>query len=255
MCKALKSRDACYFACNFVLDSRKPREIELTEEEKNRYGEQISMFKENDDMAIICKAIEHLDMDMIRYYVNKVRIENRKELWEALKEYSLRNDISDEINALEQADLFVNRNKKNGAKDEIFIAKAIMLLCYDNDANIDDVSSSEIVKLHGNIDWSPYNEKISPVEKYYCESYVIPEWVFDCHTLKGKRMGKTDWDMTLDEQAALYPKANDYFGNASWIYIYAQDVRDGDLSEEEFEVIKEFGKTHEANPVKFIPYS
>ena len=30
----------------------------------------------------------------------------------------------------------------------------------------------------------------------------IPDWVFDVHTLTGKRNGKTDLDMTIEEQAA-----------------------------------------------------
>ena len=32
MCRAKKSRDACYFACNFVLASRKPRNLEPDQE-------------------------------------------------------------------------------------------------------------------------------------------------------------------------------------------------------------------------------
>ena len=31
----------------------------------------------------------------------------------------------------------------------------------------------------------------------------IPDWIFDVHTLTGKKNGKTDLDMTIEEQLAL----------------------------------------------------
>ncbi|HCJ37876.1 MAG TPA: hypothetical protein DHV37_06065 [Erysipelotrichaceae bacterium] len=278
MCKALKSRDACYFSCNFVLDSRCPRKIVISDdvlkEYKKMYGEkeckkkkeneQMSMFDEEVEeetspiaecIAIMHEALNHRDMDMIGYQIDRLRIEHRKILWSGFKDYAkriLESDVINEIEALEKADSFVNRNKKNGLKDEIFVSKAAMILCYEKDQEIDDVMSSEVVKIDKLIDWTPY--KVKPIEECFLVNDVIPEWVFDCHTLKGKRMGKTDWDMTVDEQEALYPKKYAYFDEGSWLYTYMQDVRNGDLSEEGFMPIKKFAETHEANPVSFIPY-
>ncbi len=277
MCKALKSRDACYFSCNFVLDSRQPRKLKISEEELKPYNEQfgleyeeyddcgfkqISLFDKEDkkvcspnpmDVAILHKAIDHLDMDIIGYQANAMRVERRELLWEAIRYYASEkssDNILDEIIALEEADAYVNRNRKNGEKDEIFISKALTMLCYDRDESIDDVKSSEVISLDSYIDWSQY--KVKPIDECYIPE--IPEWTFDCHTLRGKRAGKTDWDMTVDEQAALYPKKYAYFDNASWLYTYEQDVRNGVLDEKGFEPILEFSKTHEVNPVKFIPY-
>ena len=34
----------------------------------------------------------------------------------------------------------------------------------------------------------------------------MPGYAFDCHTLKGKRAGRTKEDFFRDEQAALEPK-------------------------------------------------
>lgn len=82
----------------------------------------------------------------------------------------------------------------------------------------------------------------------------VPEWVFDCHTLKGKRMGKTDWDMTTTEQDALTPKKLAYFDEASWLYTYEDDFITGRESKEHMIPIWEYSKSHEVNPVKLIPY-
>lgn len=283
MCKALKSRDACYFACNFILEARCPRKIALTDEELKEYEEkygdeekkdefdvfgfrQLSLFDEEDDqeeeisdnatlVATLHKAIDHRDMDMIGYEMNELRVTKRKVLWKALRDYALNKtskNVISEIVALEKADEFVNSNKKDGEKDEIFISKAVMILCYANDESIKDVRSSDIVSLDELVDWSRY--QIKNIEECHLENNEIPEWVFDCHTLRGKRMGKTDWDMTIAEQEGLNPKAYAYFDEGSWLYIYEQDVRLGVLDEKGFAPIKEFAKTHEANPVKFIPY-
>ena len=102
MCKGRKSRDACYFSCNFVLSIRKPRDIEVSDEEIADLKEQISLlggfdesgFKQmsifsNDEYddesyengARLKKAINHLDMDMVGWFVNMYRNSNREFLW------------------------------------------------------------------------------------------------------------------------------------------------------------------------------
>ena len=268
MCKALKSRDACYFACNFILDNRNPRQIVVKPEEIKDYEDDYDVFGTkqekllydgevtvSEEIAIMVKAIEHRDMDMIGFQMNKLRFEYRNKLWDAFYDYAkekARSNIADEIYALRQADEFVNRNRKEGMKDEIFISKAAMILLYDGDDSIGDVRSSEVVSLDELIDWSKY--QIKKIEDCQLKDNKVPEWVFDCHTIKGKIMGKTDWDMTVDEQEALYPKKMAYFDEASWLYTYAQDLRNGVIDEEGFEPIRIFAETHEANPVKFIPY-
>ena len=83
---------------------------------------------------------------------------------------------------------------------------------------------------------------------------AVPDWVFDCHTLKGKKLGKTDWDMTRTEEIALTPKQEGYFDNGSWLYTYEQDLENGDITEEGMKPIREYAKTHEANPLPIIPY-
>ena len=276
LCKAKKSRDACYFACNFVLTSRKPREIEvensfvkafkkIVNKEYDRYGfYQLNLFdmfgleeeEFTDDEktgAALEIAIEHLDMDMIGYYIDILRRKDRKFLWDVLKGSASK--ISDiflepEINALEKADIIINARKKDLEKDEIFISKAVMLMCYYIDRNIEVMFADKIIDSKFEIEWDRYS--IKPIEE--CSVSAIPEWVYDCHTIKGRKMGKTDWDMTKDEQAALYPLKKAYFDEASWLYTYEQDYAEGHLSEKLMSEIRKYAENHEANPVKFLSY-
>lgn len=278
MCKALKSRDACYFSCNFVLVSRKPRSYEFSENEIKEVVEkaphfpvmgdfgkakQINLFDEPEleeetenpyELWLsLQKALNHRDMDMIGYAMDKLRNSNREFLWDVFFDYATNYseaDILEEIKALKETDEIVNRNKKN--KDEIFISKAAMVLCYSNDASLGDVRASEMIDLTSLIDWTKY--RILSLERCFEQDKEIPEWVFDCHTLKGKRMRKTDWDMTTAEQEALTPKKLAYFDEASWLYTYEDDFITGRESKEHMIPIWEYAKSHEVNPVKLIPY-
>ena len=198
------------------------------------------------DGARLQKAIKHKDMDMTGYYVDKFRIADRDFLWKVLIG-NVDGVLRDEIIALKKADTLVNKNKKD--KDEIFVAKACILELYNADCMITDLRSSKLIS-ESLIDWSKY-----PVMSINdCQISAIPDYTYDCHTLKGKKMGKTDWDMTVTEQAALYPLAPDYFSEASWIYTYEDDYKRGIENDESMKPIREFAKTHSANPVKHYEY-
>ena len=267
MCKSLKSRDACYFSCNFILTTRKPREIEVSEEEARRIQSitgggteydtngfmRMSLSFDDDepdeasyDGARLQKALNHRDMDMAGYYADKYRKKDREFLWKVLID-NLDGVSRKEVMALCEADSIVNKNKRE--KDEIFLAKACMIEMYSIDESFEDIMSSEIVSEEL-IDWSKY-----PIRSINdCHINRIPDWVYDCHTLKGKKMGKTDWDMTVTEQAALYPLMDDYFSEASWIYTYEDDYRNGVENDRTMAPIREYAKTHVANPVEYLPY-
>lgn len=272
---ALKSRDACYYACNFILANRKSRDIEPDSDsakdvwlatkdsdgkDSDYFEQSIGLFEPeltDKEKAIIkagdifCTAVRHRDMDMSGFYADKFRKHYRKFLWNLMIDMafpSSKINVRPEIMALKLADDKVNGKKTE--KDEIFISKAIILLMQANDPDYPSVVASDHVSLSKLIDWNAHDVK--PIADCKLETGDIPEWVFDCHTYKGKRMGKTDWDMTCDEQAALTPKRPAYFDDASWYYTYEQDFLNGDLKPQEWEIIKKYGETHEANPVK--PY-
>ena len=296
LCRAKKSRDACYFACNFVLANRKPRNFEFGDaeivdfhyrlirasdvingrEEQNNVGQLTlgdTCFK---DVAIDChdlilelpdeeleiinnglalqKALKHRDMDMIGYHANFYREQCRGKFWDVVVDYAMNNaqPLISEIIALKAADDFVNRAKKPLSKDNIFMTKAIMLICYFEDDRFETVLSNPIVEFDKFVDWSKWN--VPSIDRGRLINGEIPEWVYDCHTLKGKKAGKTDWDMTVSEQAALTPLQPAYFDEASWLYTYEQDVEMGVLDEVGMQPIREFAKAHPVNPVEVIPY-
>ena len=285
MCKALKSRDACYFACNFVLASRSPRIIKASDQEvedlypwiftKENTGYDDFGFEQTSFMTpavtkrslmtaleyqtvyhCVCleKALAHRDMDMIGSEMDVLRRGHREALWKTFIDYARGIDsrYDQEIIALRDADDRVNKGKKDLAKDEIFISKAAILLCYIQDPQFETVCSSGIVQADGLINWNRIRTR--PISECRLADGKIPEWVYDCHTAKGKAMGKTDWDMTTTEQDALTPLRRAYFDDASWAYTYEQDFESGAATREQMEPIWEYGKTHKANPVEYIPY-
>lgn len=291
LCKALKSRDACYFSCNFILASRNPREIPIAEQEisdfcasikasneaafqslnevkqfdmfgfanieTGEYKESELQFLSDEDLVKaqtglrLQKAIQHRDMDEIGYHMDLLRHKQRAFLWDVLVDYARRytDKVLQEVIALSKIDEVVNGTKKE--KDEIFISKAAILLCHSQDSRFETVKACPFIDYEKPIEWGWVETKPIGECKYSGE---LPEYVYDCHTLRGKRMGKTDWEMTVTEQAALYKLQEAYFDNASWIYTYEQDYENGVLDDKGMEPIRKFAETHEVNPVAFIPY-
>lgn len=285
LCRSMKSRDACYFSCNFILDSRLSREIVIEEarmkdfhfrtgrKDPKAYDSfgfgQMTMFGEAQEQQKqepeyqeyelagyrLQVAIGHRDMDMIGWYIDKLRNDHRDYLWDVLEDYALYQIdgvLTNEVSALRKADQIVNGRRGKGQKDEIFISKAAMLMCYANDMHFESICSSDMVDELRLVQWDGI--RVKPISECKLEGGRIPEYVFDCHTIRGKKAGKTDWDMTRDEQEALYPLQRDYFSNASWIYTYEQDYREGRMDDAAMAPIREFAKTHPANPVAPYPY-
>lgn len=117
--------------------------------------------------------------------------------------------ITKEITALYDAFHIINKGRKqNDLKGRIFISKAVILLCqckHNRDADLlsnyvydkkYDISDEQIEKLF---------------EEIRQEKMVIPEYVYDVHTLKGKRAGKTKEDFFREEEAALANKQMSIF--------------------------------------------
>ena len=287
LCRVEKNRDACYFACNFVLVSRTSNEIQVNDTDIEQLRRRIetrniinqgtpkydrtgfsqitffdyqdtkvdeSSFNDEDyelytNCLILQTAIDILDMDELGYRINILRKKDRELLWDVFIDYSKRlskKNVINEIKALKKTDDIVNAKKTE--KDEIFISKAAILLCQATDDDYGYLDATDIINLENTIDWSLY--KIKPIKKCILIDGEIPEWVYDCHTLKGKRMGKTDWDMTTTEQDALTPLHRCYFDEGSWLYAYQQDLIDGVITEEQMKPILEYAKTHKANPVE-----
>lgn len=281
LCMAKKSRDACYFACNFVLATRCSNEIAVTAKEideaekkivkakelrgwKTEEPIQLSLFGNEERTTLQTqmysnavkfeKAVQHIDMDMIGYQMDLMRHGDREFLWDAFESYA-ENAFDgygiDEIRGLRKADEIVNAKKQE--KDEIFISKAAIVLCVIEHRKDLQIVGSHLIEADSLIDWDLV--EVKPINDCVLVSGRIPDWVYDCHTLRGKKMGKTDWDMTTAEQAALNLLQPCFFDEASWIYTYEDDYAHGRMDDAGMAPIREYAKTHLANPVKPLPYN
>lgn len=117
--------------------------------------------------------------------------------------------VTKEVMALYEAFHVINKGKKgNELKGRIFISKAVILLCmtkHNRDADLlsnyiydkkYDVSDNEIEKMFEEI----RNENMS-----------VPDYVYDVHTMKGKRSGKTKADFFKQEDEDLMYKQMSLF--------------------------------------------
>lgn len=119
--------------------------------------------------------------------------------------------ITAEIEALHKGYMLVNDRAKS-PKGRIFISKAILLLC--------DVAKSRDADHLQNL---VYDKRMSLTEEeidaYFDEvrnepeAPKIPDYAFDCHTMKGKRKGKTKKEFFVEEHAALKPRQLGLFDN------------------------------------------
>lgn len=280
--RALKSRDACYFACNFVLTPNERDDLEVKEDAVEQMRtliynfrkapdtfEQMGMFQTAkkstvrtepftaDGMdpyyaaCLLREAINVLDMENMGYAISQLRESHRMLLWDALIIISLLNGASAltaEIMSLKSVDNLVNGKKDAGSKDEIFISKAVMLLCYER-AGYESLMASPIINPYRYIDWDDY-KGIRLISRSTLPGNEIPEWVYDVHTIKGKKAGKTDWIMNLDEQAALTPLQVAFFDEGSWAPRYDYKHTHDMCTEGEYLASLEYRKTHLGNPVK-----
>ena len=108
--------------------------------------------------------------------------------------------ISFEIEALYHSWNLIQKRKKGGGR--IFASKAVILLCQARKCRDAD-HLQNLVYDEKQIDEKKLEESIAEARK---NPEKIPEYAFDCHTLKGKRRGLTKKDFFRAEQAALSPR-------------------------------------------------
>lgn len=156
----------------------------------------------------------------------------------------------EEIVALIHADNFVNKKLPPQKRDPLFQSKAIMILMYALCGMYDSILSTPYIPLNGHINHLEYYR--SDIQKCCLPDGKIPEYVFDVHTIQGKRAGHTDWEMNLVENDALKPFQKAFFENGSWELRYDFKHRTGLCTEGEYLESLEYRKTHMSNPVKDI---
>ena len=173
-----------------------------------------------DIASMLQKAIRRGKFEEAGFAAKELAYSYRTFLWKRLLIISAEDCygiITKEIVGLKLADDICS--KGSGEKGDIFISKAIVLLCLakkNRDACYfscnfflpDDlvVEKPELMSEYDDFD---INKCMLPENK-------VPDWVFDCHTLKGKMKGKTINDMIIEEQKNLYPLQLSLFDDAPW---------------------------------------
>ena len=117
--------------------------------------------------------------------------------------------VTQEVMALREAFCAVNKGKKKeDFGGRIFLSKAVLVCCmakHNRDADI--LSNYVHDKMYGITD----EEIESYLDEARSEMPDIPEYVYDVHTIQGKRRGKTKRMFFEEEEAALSNKQPSLF--------------------------------------------
>jgi replication-associated recombination protein RarA len=109
--------------------------------------------------------------------------------------------LTAEIRALHESYAFVNKGvPAREPRGRIFVSKAVILLCAAKKNRDADHLQNFVYDALAGIDADRLAADLLAARKE-----KIPDYAFDCHTLKGKRKGKTKADFFRDEQRALKP--------------------------------------------------
>lgn len=121
--------------------------------------------------------------------------------------------VTSEIIGLQKADEYVNAGVRGYDRNTLFLAKAVTLLIKARKNRDADYFACNLLNSNNTL-----TDEELKVFFNYCEDKfdVIPQYTFDCHTMAGRRMGKTKADMIKSEQAALNPRVEGDYDNEPW---------------------------------------
>lgn len=202
------------------------------------------------DMAsMLQKAIRRCEIEKAGYAAYELFGQYHTFLWKRLVVTSAEDCygiMTKEIIALKLADDTVNAGKKGYDRDPLFVAKALTLLCLAR-KNRDGCYVACNFMNTGDI---LNEEEIEHVDIASCKLGVegIPDWVFDVHTLTGKRNGKTEVDMGEDEQKALNPHQLSLFDYGDWSAHDNKRRAAGRITKKEIDVLEETYNYRVLNP-------
>jgi len=110
--------------------------------------------------------------------------------------------LTQEVKALHDSYLVVNKGVPAAeAKGRIFISKAVILIAVAKKNRDADHLQNFVYDQKIGVD-----DKILAADLRRAPKYTpIPGYAYDCHTIKGKKMGKTKADFFREEQQALNP--------------------------------------------------
>lgn len=148
------------------------------------------------------KAIRRADAKVAGYFALELWHSNYRDyVWKRLYTISAEDCygiITKEIQALKEGYDFVNKNAKS-PKGRIFLSKAVLILC-DAKKSRDADHLQNLVYDRNDVDVEKWIEEVRR------EPEAIPDYTYDCHTLRGKKMGKTKEKFFKEEFEALKPR-------------------------------------------------
>lgn len=117
--------------------------------------------------------------------------------------------ITKEILALYESFHIINKGKRGDElKGRIFISKAVILLCQCKHNRDSDILSNYIYDKKYDVSDDEIKDMFLEIRR---ENMEIPDYVYDVHTRKGKRMGKTKSDFFKQEENDLAYKQMSIF--------------------------------------------
>jgi replication-associated recombination protein RarA len=156
--------------------------------------------------SLLQKSLRRGDITMAACAVNELIPRYANYCWNRLLTISAEDCagvITGEIVALYDAWAKVNQGKSDKSKGRIFFAKAIVLLAqarHSRDA--DELNILVVDRLPDEV----FDAAIAACESIFdadAADFEIPAYVYDCHTRRGKRMGKTKGQFIREERDDL----------------------------------------------------
>lgn len=150
------------------------------------------------------KSIRRADVKLAGYMALELFPRYAEYCWKRLLTISAEDChglITQEIKSLYDAFWVINKGKKgDDLKGRIFISKAVIILCTCKHNRDADLLSNYIYDKQALISDEEIEKLMIEVRQ---ERMGIPNYVYDCHTIKGKKMGKTKKQFFIDEEEAL----------------------------------------------------
>lgn len=204
--------------------------------------------------SLLQKAIRRGDYKRAGYAANELFDDYNAFLWNRLLIISAedcRAMVTDELVALRKADEMINKNKKKGEKNKIFVGKALVILlecakgrdgdymadCLMREINPEMRSDPAFVQEWDAISLNNISKDIDD---------IFPDYVFDPHTLKGKLMGRNfkNYDFDYIESKDMKPKCQQrsMFDGEEWTYDDMYD-ENGNKTYPDYQIkLKKFGE-------------
>ena len=231
LCAARKSRDADYVALNYLWGNPKLSEDELLtfagHPEIDDSADTKNGYTADDMMTMLHLSICQSDIPHASYAALELYPRFGKQMWKrllAVSDEDCHGVMTEEVIALCSSDDKVNGKKLAKDANLLFIAKAIILLSMarkNPKANYISCNSLWMDSAMNKVEFLASIDS-STVEQFIRSDFhfQIPDYVFDVHTYRGKRNGKTQLDFLIEENAALNPKQAGLFDNGNYREYY-----------------------------------